>query len=90
MGDDIFKMVSKSLIKITFREEEQDEEANVGFVGNQDLPRFQALGCKIGKINVRTITCPEEVFPSAKRQATQQRGMQGETGEDGIHNDIRF
>ena len=30
LGDDIFKMVSKSLIKITFREEEQDEEANVG------------------------------------------------------------
>ena len=42
LGDDIFKMVSKSLIKITFREEEQDEEANVGFVGNQDLPLFQA------------------------------------------------
>ena len=42
LGDDIFKMVSKSLIKITFREEEQEEEANVGFVGNQDLPRIQA------------------------------------------------
>ena len=68
-------MVSKSLIKITFRE--QDEEANVGFVGNQDLPRFQAQGCKIGTIHVRTITCPEQVFPSAKQQATQQRGMQG-------------
>ena len=86
---DGFKVHHLDHIQIT-REEEQDEEANVGFVGNQDLPRFQAQGCKIGTIYVRTITCPEEVFPSAKRQATQQRGMQGETGGDGIHNDIRL
>ena len=38
---DGFKVHHLDHIQIT-REEEQDEEANVGFVGNQDLPRFQA------------------------------------------------
>ena len=43
LGDDIFKSVSKSLIKITFREEEQDEEANVGF-GKSRSTSIPSLG----------------------------------------------
>ena len=44
--------------------------------------------------DVRLAQFMSELLPVLERfsprQATQQRGMQGETGGDGIHNDIRL
>ena len=60
------------------------------------LPSFREVN------NVRTFTCPEKVFPSAHWRIPsdseialrvgqpEQQCMQGKTGEDGSHSNIRF
>ena len=65
------------------------------FIEAQNLHCFQYEGSKNIAIVDRPLTCPEEVSSSDNQLARarlpgQQKGMKGDTGENGPHSDIRL